>query len=228
MKKNFKYYMIAWGLLIALFNLITFIIPGDSKFTNSFWCGYVFIMVSFVGQLVCSLMVFKQDEHRKAFWNINLLCSSVIGLAMSFIAGAICMIVAFPYWISIIICAIVLVINILALVKARVAVDVVESVDKKLKEKTFFIKSLTVDAETLMESVKSASVKAECRKVVEVIKYSDPMSNDALSSVEGQIALKFADFSDAVKADDAEKVASLAKEIVVLVGDRNRKCRLLK
>ena len=54
------------------------------------------------------------------------------------------------------------------------------------------------------------------------------MSNDALAFVESQIAAKFAELSDAVKADDAEKVAEIANEVVVLVGDRNKKCKLLK
>lgn len=79
-----------------------------------------------------------------------------------------------------------------------------------------------------MERAKTEAVKADCRKVYEAIRYSDPISNDALASVEGEISANFAALSEAVKADDAEKVAELADEVVILVGDRNRKCKLLE
>jgi hypothetical protein len=138
------------------------------------------------------------------------------------------MVTPFPYFVSVIICAVVLALNVLAIFKRKMAVDAVSAIDKKIKTQTFFIKSLTIDADTLMASAKSESAKAECRKVAEALKYSDPMSSDALSSVETQITLKFAKLSDAVHANDDEKIAELAGEVVILVGDRNKKCKLLK
>ena len=228
MKKNFKYYIIAWGILLALFNLITFIVPSPNKFAPSFWIGYSFIMLAFAGQLGCSFMVFKHDEHRMVFYNITLLRSSFIGLATSFVAGILCMITPFPYWLSVIICAVVLALNAFAVIKAKVAIDAVASVDQKIKEKTFFIKSLTIDAETLMARANDDAIKAECRKVAEALRYSDPMSSNALSSVEGQITVKFADLSSVVAENDKEKTIAVAKELLVLIDDRNRKCKLLK
>ena len=127
-----------------------------------------------------------------------------------------------------IVCAIVLVANVLFVVKATAAIDEIERIDTKVKTQTFFIKSLTVDVDTLMAQAKSEDIKAECRKVYEVIRYSDPMSNDALASVESQITVKFAELSDAVKEDNAEKVAEIANEVIILIGDRNKKCKLLK
>ena len=54
------------------------------------------------------------------------------------------------------------------------------------------------------------------------------MSNDALSAVESQITIAFAAFSDAVKMNDVDKVAEIAKDISILISDRNKKCMLLK
>ena len=53
------------------------------------------------------------------------------------------------------------------------------------------------------------------------------MSNDALAGVESQITLKFNEFSGAVSGG-AENIGTLADELVVLIGDRNKKCKLLK
>ena len=232
MKKRFNLYIIAWAVLLALFNVIAFVSvgwAGQEKYTSSFWIGYVFITVMFIGQLICSYMAFKADSAKKLFYNISLIKTSYIGLIVSFIVGGLCMLISpLPYWVRVIVCAIVLVANVLSVIKATAAIDEIERIESKVKTQTFFIKSLTVDADTLMASAKSEAVKAECRKVYEAIRYSDPMSNDALASVESQITVKFAALSDVVQANDPAAVAELANEVVVLVVDRNNKCKLLK
>ena len=133
-----------------------------------------------------------------------------------------------PYWIGAILCAIVLAINVISVVKATAAIEEIERIDTKVKTQTFFMKSLTIDADTLMSSAKSEAVKAECRKVYEAIRYSQPMSHEALASIEGQITVKFAELTEAVKADDFDKVAEVAREVVILVEDRDKKCKLLR
>ena len=120
-----------------------------------------------------------------------------------------------------ILCAIVLA----AVIKATAAVSEVERIDEKVKTQTFFIKSLTIDADTLVARAKSEAVKAECKKVYEAIRYSDPMSNDALASIESEIAVEFAKLTEAVKADDTDAVVASANEVIILVGDRNKKCK---
>lgn len=66
------------------------------------------------------------------------------------------------------------------------------------------------------------------QKVYEAVRYSDPMSNDALSVIEAKITVKMDELSSAVGADDAAKAKEIADELVILVGDRNKKCRALK
>ena len=232
MKKSFKSYVVVWASLLALFNLMAFIIPGlpdQNKFTTSFWIGYILITLIFVGHLFCASKIFNSNSTQSTFYNIPLTKISFIGSVVSFAVGTIVMMIPkMPYWLGVVIAAITLVVNVIALFAPRAAINEIERIDQKVKVQTFFIKSLTVDADTLMAMAKSDVAKAECRKVYEAIRYSDPMSNDALASVESQITVKFAALSDAVKADDADKVAELANEVCILVGDRNAKCKLLK
>ena len=54
------------------------------------------------------------------------------------------------------------------------------------------------------------------------------MSDEALSSAEMSISLKFNEFSEAVKSGEDEKITTISKELVILVEDRNKKCKLLK
>lgn len=232
MKKIFKVYSLIWVILLALFNVISFVSvgwAGISKYTPSFWIGYTFITASFIGQIVCAYFAFKDDDIKKTFYNVSLISTSYTGLILSFVFGGLCMIISpLPYWVGIILCAIVLAFNIIAVIKASAAVDIVSKIDNKVKTKTFFIKSLTVDAESLIARAKNETIKAECKKVYEAVRYSDPMSNDALASIEGDITIKFSKFSEAVISEDSETVVTLADEIIIFLGDRNKKCKLLK
>ena len=232
MKKRIGLYIAAWAALLALFNVIAFVSvgwAGEEKYTPSFWIGYSLISVAFVGQLLCALYAFKADSANKLFYNLSLVTTSYSGLIASFVFGGLCMLISpLPYWVGVILCAIVLVLNLLAVIKATAAVSEVSAIDEKIKTQTFFIKTLIIDAESLTEQAKSDEVKAECKKICDEIRYSDPMSNNALASVESQITIQFSALTEAVEADDCELVRAVVKNITVLLADRNKNCKLLK
>lgn len=232
MKKVFKFYSIIWTVLFVLFNVISFVSvgwAGVEKYTPSFWIGYIFIFIAFIGQIICGYFALKDNGINKTFYNISLITTSYTGLILSFVFGGLCMIISpLPYWVGIILCAIVLGLNVIAVVNASAVIDIVSGVDEKVKESTLFIKSLTVDAESLVSRAKSETTKAECKKVYEAVRYSNPMSNSALASIESEITIKFAKLSEAVISDNSEAAAEVADELNILIGERNKKCKLLK
>ena len=232
MKNGFKFYALIWLALVVVFNVIAFVSVGwiwYEKYTSSFWIGYIFIMVAFVGQLICSYVALKETNINKTFYNISLVKTSFTGLIVSFVFGGMCMLISpLPYWVGILLCAIVLVLNILSVIKAFTAAKIVAAIDDEVKIETLFVKTLTVDAESLLYRAKSEAVKNECKKVYDAVRYSDPMSNKALASVESKITAKFVEFSDSVISDNYEEASAFANELAVLIGERNRNCKLLK
>ena len=73
MKNGFKFYALIWLALVVVFNVIAFVSVGwigYEKYTSSFWIGYIFIMVAFVGQLICSYVALKETNINKTFYNI--------------------------------------------------------------------------------------------------------------------------------------------------------------
>lgn len=230
--KNFKLYAIVWAILAIVFNVIVFVSPseinGESKFTDTFWIGYALVMIGFVGQLACSYIGLKDDNLTKVFYNIPLLRVSVIGLVVSAVAGSIFMAITAQTWIAAIVSVIVLAFVAIATIKAHAAGDIVESVEKKIKEQTFFIKTLTVDAQNLMARAGTPESKDLVKKVYEAARYSDPMSNEHLSEIEGRIGYEFRIFETAVKSGDAVAIENQAQELLILLDNRNNKCKALK
>ena len=233
MKKSIGVYSVIWAICLAIFNVITFVTPneigGVSKFTASFWVGYVFITVAFIGQLVCAFFALKAENIKKMFYRIPMISISYTGLILMLIAGGIFMAIpTLPEWIGIIVCAIILAFNAIAVIKATAAAEVVGGIDEKVKKQTFFVKSLAADAQSLMASAKSDELRTEAKKVYEAIRYSDPMANPALSELDIQIKRQFNAFSDAVKAEDDELAKETADALAEIIERRNQECKLLK
>ena len=232
MKKGFKIYAIAWAILLALFNVIAFVSPGWTgieKYTSSFWIGYVFITLCFIGNLICTNSAFKADSARKLFYNIPLITISYTALIVSFVVGGLCMMLPnLPYWVGVIVCAIVLALFAIAIVKAGAAAELVERVDEKVNVQTSFIRNMTAEAERLMAHAQSPETKAVCKKVYEALRYSDPMSHPELSVIEAKVTVKMDELSAALAADDEKKMKRIANTLIIIISDRNSQCRILK
>lgn len=229
MKKNFKSYAIIWAIGLGIFNLCAFLVPSPTKFTPSFWLGYAFITIAFILQLGTAYFTFKEETKEKLFLNFPTITISFITLICTAIVAAITMAApGFPDWLGSIFCFACFGIGVAATLLSKTAGDIVAKKDERIKVQTFFIKSLTVDAQTLVSQAQIPEIKAEVTKVYDAIRYSDPKSHDALAGAEAQITLKFNELQNAVAESDAAKVQTLSNELLILIKDRNSKCKLLK
>ena len=219
---------------MAVFNVIAFFarpyVPSKvNSFGVGFWVTWTFVIVSFIGNIVGAFFAFKGDNLKKVFLNIPLIVINWSSLIVMLLIGIVLILIpGCPAWVSAIVCSVVLAINVVSIVKAMWAAETISNIDENVKAQTSFKKNLTVDADDILARAKSDEVKAECKKVYEAIRYSDPMSNEALSAIEEKITLKMDELSSVVGADDAEKAKEIADEIIILVGDRNKKCKALK
>lgn len=227
MKKNFKLYAVIWAISLVAFNIISFIAPSIKM--GSFWVGYTLITLMFIVQLVCSYLFFKQNTKEKVFLNMPIITISYMALFVSIIVGTVFMAVTeLPIWIAVIISLLVTAFYLIAIISIKPAIDAIENIDKKVKTQIFFIKSLTIDAQTLILKSKSNEIKQISEKVYEAIRYSDPMNSEALTSCESAITLKFKEFEKSVIDDNLELAENISKELIILINDRNQKCKLLK
>ena len=233
MKNLKKNYIIIWAIALVVFNAVVFaassMVKTVNMFTASFWIAYAFVLLAFAGNLGCGLYFFNNSESKeKAFLNFHIINIAYTSLVLSAVLGAVIMAIpVITNAIAVIVAVIMLAVFAVAVVKTKTAADVVEAADKKVKVQTFFIKSLTVNAQTLMAKATTDEARAEAKKVYEALRYSAPMSSEALSGVESQITIKFNQFASAVESN-ASSIKDLSEELEILIKDRNSKCRLLK
>ena len=233
MNKNFRNYALIWVMLLAVFNVVCFVTPnevaGMTKFGGAFWAGYIFINLAFIGNIAAAYFAFKAENLRKLFYNLPLITISYTGLILILIVGSLSMAIPdSPIWVGIIVCLLILAFNAIAIIEAGWAGALVSEVDEKIKTQTQFIKRLTVDAEGLVDRAKIHEVKNDCKKVYDAIRYSDPISNEALSVIEAKLTVKMDEFGNAVRAENGEQVKAIAEELVLLIKKRNASCKALK
>lgn len=233
MKTKFKYYLAGWFILLAIFNVIIFATPnewyGFNKFGGAFWGSYICITIAFVGQLVCAAKAFQAGNATKLFYNIPLITISYTALLLMMVVGSVCFVVPnLPNWIAIVVAVIILGFSAISVVKAQAAADIVSEMDEKIKIKTFTIKSLITDAESLLREAKTEQIKLDVKRVYEALRYADPMSNDALKDDELRITKKFKELSDAVISVDEEMTKDISEDLLLLIASRNGKCKMLK
>lgn len=233
MRKGFKLYAALW--LIALLTFVTALVitphpwHGFSKYFGSFWVGYIAILVAFLSQFICSVFAFSEDNSQKFFYNLPIIKISYSGLVLTFIVAAIFMLVPeFPLWVGSLLCGAVLLLNIISVIKAKTAADIVSKIDDKVKEETTFIKMLTVEADNLVGRASAPMLKNICKSVYEAVRYSDPVSNAALVDVESQIRDAFNTLVDAVAEDNLDLSESAMKQVIQLVDERAKLCKALK
>lgn len=233
MKKNFKFYALGWFVLLGLFNLLAFIIPAWptlEKFTASFWIGWGVTIGAFFGQLICAWAAFKEESAKKTFYNISLFTVSYAGLISMFVVAMICIIVTpLPYWIAAIACSAVLIANVIAVAKAKMAIDVVANVDEKVEKATAFIYEMREESESLFVRAKADEAKAViCKKVRDAFKFSDPMSKSDLDAVEAEIKTHFDLLKKAIVEGKMDVATAESDELLALISERNNKCKKLK
>ncbi|MBR2876550.1 MAG: hypothetical protein IKC01_05385 [Clostridia bacterium] len=229
MKNTFKFYALIWAIGFAIFSLITFlpmVSAEGAEITSSFIIGYIFCSLLFAEQLGCGYFVFKEENLQKVFYNIPIVKTSFSSLVVMIIASVVLSLIGVPNWLVAVICAVIASFSVVSVLKANFVSEEVAKIDEKIKAETFFIKNLTVDAETLISKATTDEAKLEAKKVYEAIRFSDPMSNNALASLESEITIKFKAFENAVVSGIA--CAETANELLILVEERNKKVKVLK
>ena len=222
MKKNKGMAYAVLAIAFVLFNVIAFAIPTAK--TATFWITYVFTAVAFASQIAIWKFAFKgADTLKSKFFGIPLVYVGIAYLIIQIIAFAVFM--ALPLtasWIAIVVCALILGTSAICLIGTETGREEINRVEEKVEKKVFYIKSLQVDIEMLASTETDDGTKIALTKLAEKIRFSDPMSDEALVDLEAEISAKVKELKT------AENKAEIITVLDSLITERNKKAKLLK
>ena len=160
---------------------------------------------------------------KSRFLGIPILFVGVVYLALQLVAFAVFMAEpTLPVWAAVVVSSIILGISAICMIAGETGKDEIGRVEEKVNRKVFYIRELQADVELLAEQEQDAEIKQLLMRLAEKIRYSDPMSSEALADLEGKIKEKV---SELKTADNKPEIIA---QIVLLLSERNKKNKTIK
>lgn len=222
MMKNKNLGYVVLGILLVLVSIIAFVIPTEK--TGTFWIAYVFTAIAILAQTVIwKNALGKEDTLKSKFLGLPIVHVGIVYLVVQIVAFAVFTAVpALPIWSAIVACAVILGFSVIFMIAGEAGHGEIERVEAKVQKKVFFIKELQADVELLINRETNTEIRDALQQLAEKIRFSDPMSNDALAEVEEAITAKIAELKSA-----SDKIAVI-QELNSLLMKRNKKAKILK
>ena len=230
-KKSSKIVMPALiaAIVLITYNAALFALCGFSGHGGAFWISYAFMMISFAS-LVISGLVLKGRTVQPKDWLLGypILKHCVIYLILEFTASVTFILLDYVdcHWaIAFAVQIVLLAAHLVFVISCLMAKEMVESIETKVNQKTSYIRLLRVEVEMICERAEDADVKAAFGKLAEQLRYSLPMSSEALSDLESRMS-NLVDL--AKKTKEKNELLNICDNISLLLTERNKKSKVLK
>ncbi len=231
------------AILALMFSLLFIVIR---PVTVLFFVSYAFALLGLAG--FCCATLYMNDQRKSYPWLAALPAAALTYLIIELAISAIVVLVEqlakwnkgaegfialigklhlAPGW-YVLIHAVLLMVFVIRVIVLRGGQEHIEARGEEVRQKTFSLGLLRADVETLASRANDGAVKKELATLAEAIRYSDPMSAQSLLPLEGMIEAKVAELRHAVEAGGTDDAFALVKEVLLLIEERNRKCKLLK
>ena len=225
MKKDTIRGIAALGILLILYILIVFLIPFVK--TTVFWVSFVFTLIAF-GVVAVSLYIafVKKPDAKSKFYGFPIAKIGVMYGAAQLLVGLLFMALGkwAPVWLAVLVYAIALGAAVIGLISADAVREEIQRQDNKLKKDVSFMR----DLQSKVNQMATQCAAPELRQFAEDIRYSDPVSSDALTDIEQELAAAVEELQAAVVDGDSESVAQLCRKASATLAERNRLCKLNK
>ncbi len=219
-----------YAVIIGIVNLLIFTVSNGDARNGVFWLSYGFMMAAFAVQIVCMLLSFKNADVEAVFFGIPLASFSVFYLGAALVVGAVFMIFssAAPFVLALVLQTILLGAFLVIAAITVLSRDVTQHVAEDVKEKVIILKSVLVDIEAARDAAEDKDLRNALAKLCETVKYSDPMSTDAVAEIEERILAKVSELKFSVADSDKDSAMRLCRELEMLWAERNRKLAISK
>ena len=229
MKKNAIRWWVVLGVVLVVYNVLAFALPFPK--TAVFAVSYLFTMIAILAQIYVIRTAFYRGEGVKSkFYGFPIAKLGVIYLAVQLIAGLVFMALGLivPVWLSLALYVVLLGVAAAGFVAADAARDEVVRQEVKLEKDVSRMREFQAKGRALVALNKVSEAARPLEKLAEDLRFSDPVSSEALTEIEDQLAECLAQLQEAVSAQKTEQILSVCREAERILAERNQLCKLSK
>lgn len=229
MKKNTIRWWVLLGVVLVVYNVLAFALPFPK--TAVFAVSYLFSMIAILAQIYVIRTAFYRGEGVKSkFYGFPIAKLGVIYLAVQLIAGLVFMALGLivPVWLPLALYVVLLGIAAAGFVAADAARDEVVRQEVKLEKDVSRMREFQAKGRALVTLNQVPEAARPLEKLAEDLRFSDPVSSEALTEIEDQLAECLAQLQEAVSAQKTEQILSVCQEAERILAERNQLCKLNK
>lgn len=229
MKKNAIRWWVLLGVVLVVYNVLAFALPFPK--TAVFAVSYLFSMIAILAQIYVIRTAFYRGEGVKSkFYGFPIAKVGVIYLAIQLIGGLVFMALglAVPVWLPLVLYVVLLGIAVAGFVAVDAARDEVVRQEVKLEKNVSRMREFQAKGQALVTLNKVPEAARPLEKLAENLRFSDPVSNEALAEIEDRLAECLAQLQSEVSAQKKEQILSLCQQAEQVLAERNQLCKLSK
>lgn len=229
MKKDIIRWGVGLGVLRVLYILVAFLIPFVH--TATFWVSFLFTFIAF-GVVGASFYIafIKNPDAKSRFYGFPIAKIGAIYGLVQLIAGILFMALAVyvPVWVAVLVYAIALGAAIIGLISAEVVAEEIHNQDAKLKKDVALMRSLQSKLNQMAAQCDNPDAAAAVKQFAEEMRYSDPVSSEALAEIEADLSAAVDELQSAIVDGDSAATKQLCRKASGILVERNRLCKLNK
>ena len=223
--------IIAFGIVLVLYNLIAALIPFRHE--GVFWISYGFGLIAILSQVPVLLMAFQGDQSvMSRFYGMPIarvgLIYALVQILLSLIGMCLGWVEGIPEWPFLLLFVIILALGCLGVIAASVTRDEVVRQDSTHRANVENMRNLQSATRTLLSQIEGKPGADRVRRLAEELRYSDPVSGEATQALERELLLAVNDLRAAAARGDSNEVSSVCERALRLLAERNRVCKLNK
>ena len=226
-----KKFVAIGAILFLMYNVVLFAIAGFSGHEAAFWISYAFVIVAFAmaaltagylgksGRVLCDwLFGFPIIRHCVIYVTAATLIS-ILFMILEYDVGWV-----LPTIIQVVLLGLYAVL----MLTCFISKDAIEEVGQRAVKKTQYMALLRADAEMLFQKCSDPELKVKCKKLAEDIRFSDPMSVEALEYLERELQQTLMECGKAMDEGNYVLAGELCHKASLQLSERNMKCKILK
>lgn len=228
MKKDTIRWGVVLGILLVLYLLLAFLIPVAH--TATFWVSIIFTLIAFCVVAASIYIAFIKDPDAKSrFYGFPIARIGVIYGLVQLIASLIFIALSrwAPVWAAFLVYAVALGAAAIGLIGSEAVVSEIQTQDTKLKAAVSVMRSVRSKVDTLCAQCPEPVAK-QVRALAEELRYSDPVSSEALAGVEQDLVAAVDQLQAAIVDGDITAAEELCRRAAGILAERDRLCKLNK
>jgi hypothetical protein len=228
MKKNQLRGVIVLIVIAVIYSVVVFAVPFHKG--GLFWLSYLCTLISLAAAGYASDSAFFHGEGAKSkFYGFPIAKIGMTYFVVQLVLGIIFMAIsAAPLWLALILYVILMGAAVIGFIAADAVREEIEHQDVKLKKDVSAMRALQSKANSLTGLCKDSDLRKAVEKFAENLRFSDPVSSEALQGIEGELSRCITELECAVVDADNSSAQTLCRKAESLLVERNRLCKLGK